>query len=267
MKTTEVAFLLQSVYLMEEVCLKMCRLMGYVSSKPETFAAAAGKNLPEFIELSSVHCDGWGISALDSRSNKPELSRAAETARDSKTFLEVLSKTNSDGALLHLRWATSGIPVGENNTHPFVFDGFTFIHNGAIYPKNALDDLIDSELKSKVQGDTDSERYFYFLLTQIRKLGMTEGIRSSVKKLRELDFSSINAMLLTDKYFITICEHDPKRKPDWAVDGYYDLYYKKTASDVVVASSGWDQNGWIEIPNHHMLQVDRTSLDIDVLTL
>ena len=252
---------------MEEVCLKMCRLMGYVSSQPETFEDAVGKNLPEFIELSSVHCDGWGISALDSGSSTPELSRAPETARESKTFLTALSNTNTDGALLHLRWATSGIPVGENNTHPFVHNGFTFIHNGAIYPKNALDDLIDSDLKSQVQGDTDSERYFYFILTEIRKLGIIEGIRSSVKKLRELDFSSINAMLLTDKYFITICEHDPKRKPDWAVEGYYDLFYKKTASDVVVASSGWDQNGWLEIPNHHMLQVDRSSLDIEVLTL
>lgn len=267
MKATEVAFLLQSVVSMEGVCLKMCRLMGYVSSQPETFADAAGKNLPEFIELSSVHCDGWGISALDSGSDRANLSRAPETARDSKTFLEAISNTNTDGALLHLRWATSGIPVGENNTHPFVHDGYTFIHNGAIYPKNSLDEFIDQDLKTEIKGDTDSERYFFFLLTEIRKFGVTEGIRSSVRKLRELDFSSVNAMLLSESEFITICEHDPKRKPDWAVEGYYDLFYKKTPLDVVVASSGWDQHGWIEIPNHHMLHVDRASLDINVLTL
>ena len=252
---------------MEEVCLKMCRLMGYVSSKPETFADAVGENLSEFIELSSVHCDGWGISALDSGSSTPELSRAPETARESRTFLTALSNTNTDGALLHLRWATSGIPVGENNTHPFVHDGFTFIHNGAIYPKNALDEFIDKDLKTNIQGDTDSERYFFFLLTEIRKHGVVEGVCSSVRKLRELDFSSVNAMLLSEDLFITICEHDPKRKPDWAVEGYYDLFYKKSASDVVVASSGWDQDGWVEIPNHHMLHVDRATLDTSVLTL
>jgi len=252
---------------MEEVCLKMCRLMGYVSSQPESFADAAGKNLPEFIELSSVHCDGWGISTLESGSDTPELSRAPETARDSKTFLTALSNTNTDGALLHLRWATSGIPVGENNTHPFVHDGYTFIHNGAIYPKNALDEFIDQDMRSNIQGDTDSERYFYYLLTEIRKHGVIEGIRATVSKLRELDFSSVNAMLLSEDQFITISEHDPKRKPDWAVEGYYDLFYKKSASDVVVASSGWDQDGWIEIPNHHLLLVDRATLDTSVLTL
>lgn len=245
----------------------MCRLMGYVSSQPETFADAAGKNLPEFIELSSIHCDGWGISTLDSGSNAPELSRAPEKALDSKTFLDVLSNSKTDGALLHLRWATSGIPVGENNTHPFVHGGYTFIHNGAIYPKNSLDEFIAEDLKSKIQGDTDSERYFYYLLTEIRKHGLVEGIRSAVRKMRELDFSSVNAMLLSENEFITICEHDPNRKPDWAVDGYYELFYKKSASDVVVASSGWDQDGWIEIPNHHILQVDRASLDINVLTI
>jgi hypothetical protein len=36
---------------------------------------------------------------------------------------------------------------------------------------------------------------------------------------------------------------------------------------VVVASSGWDQAGWINLPNHHVLVVDRATLNQQVLAL
>jgi len=267
MKVTEVAFLLQSVLSTEEVCLKMCRLMGFVSCQPETFAVAAGANLSEFIDLSDIHCDGWGISAIEHGAKKTQLNKAAEVARTSPDFESAITNTSTDGALLHLRWATAGIPVSEKNSHPFMHDGYTFIHNGAIYPKDALDPYIADQLRQYILGDTDSEKYFYFLLTEIKKLGLIEGIKSALAIIKEIDFSSINAMILTDSQFITICEHDPDRKPSWAGDGYYDLYYKITDKDVVVASSGWNQDGWKQLPNHQILVVDRSTLAINVLAI
>jgi len=246
----------------------MCRLMGFVSSQPESFAQAVGENLNEFIHLSTVHCDGWGIATLDHSSSQTHLSRAPELAETSNEFAQTLASTESDGALLHLRWATSGIPVSENNTHPFTYKGFTFIHNGAIYPPSALEGLIAPKYKGAIIGQTDSERYFYFLLTEIDSLGLVEGVTSAVRKIKEhYDFSSINAMLMTDQFFITICEHDPARKPDWAVAGYYELFYKSEQGQVVDASSGWDQAGWANLPNHHMLVVDRSTLKSQVLAL
>lgn len=246
----------------------MCRLMGFVSSHSESFADAVGENLKEFIHLSSVHCDGWGIATLDHGSSATHLVRAPEPAETSTNFSTTLASSNSDGALLHLRWATTGLPVSDSNTHPFTHNGFTFIHNGAIYPASALDGDIALKFKSSIIGQTDSERYFYFLLTEIERLGLVDGVSSAVRKIKTShDFSSINAMLMNDGYFITICEHDPLRKPDWAVDGYYDLLYKSEPDRVLVASSGWDQNGWSNLPNHHIMVVDRASLVVQVLTL
>ena len=268
MKATEVAFLLQSVLPWEEVCQNMCRLLGYVSLQPESFADAVGEKLPEFISLSSVHCDGWGVATFDHTAQESHLTRAPEIAKESQTFKETISATKTDGALLHLRWATSGIPVSENNTHPFISHGYSFIHNGAIYPATALESSISQKFKSEIKGETDSERYFYFVLTEIEKHGLVDGVISAVRQIKDKhDFSSINAMLMTDSQFITVCEHDPGRKPDWAVDGYYDLYYKFNGGDLVVASSGWDQAGWINLPNHHVLVVDRATLQHQVLPL
>ena len=268
MKATEVAFLLQSVPLWEEVCPKMCRLLGYVSLKPESFAQAVGEKLPEFISLSSVHCDGWGVATIDHNSDESHLTRAPEIAQSSLTFQETISATRTDGALLHLRWATPGIPVSENNTHPFISHGYSFTHNGAIHPATALDSVISQKFKIEIKGETDSERYFYFVLSEIEKHGLVEGVLSAVREIKaKFDFSSINAMLMTDSHFITICEHDPARKPDWAVAGYYELYYKFNDGDLVVASSGWDQAGWKNLPNHHVLVVDRATLNQQVLAL
>ena len=268
MKATEVAFLLQSVPLWEEVCQKMCRLLGYVSLRPESFVDAVGEKLPEFISLSSVHCDGWGVATFDHAAGKSHLTRAPETAQGSNSFAETISKTKTDGALLHLRWATSGIPVSENNTHPFISHGYSFIHNGAIYPANALDVSISQKFKTEIKGETDSERYFYFILSEIEKNGLVEGVMNAVREIKaNHDFSSINAMLMTESHFITVCEHDPERKPSWAVDGYYDLFYKFNDGDLVVASSGWDQSGWKNLPNHHVLVVERATLKQQVLAL
>jgi predicted glutamine amidotransferase len=268
MRATEVAFLLQSVPLWEEVCPKMCRLLGYVSLQPQSFAQAVGEKLPEFVSLSSVHCDGWGVATFDHNSDESHLTRAPEIAQGSQTFKETISNTKTDGALLHLRWATSGIPVSENNTHPFISHGYSFIHNGAIYPSNALDNSISQKFKTEIKGETDSERYFYFILSEIEKHGLVEGVVSAVREIKtNHDFSSINAMLMTESHFITVCEHDPERKPSWAVDGYYDLFYKFNDGDLVVASSGWDQSGWKNLPNHSVLVVERATLKQQVLAL
>ena len=40
----------------------MCRLLGYVSDSDTDFATVVGPNFEEFVNLSKIHCDGWGIT-------------------------------------------------------------------------------------------------------------------------------------------------------------------------------------------------------------
>lgn len=246
----------------------MCRLMGFVSHEKTTFPHMAGPGFKDFVALSSIHCDGWGVSTIDHDEEKAHLVRAAEMAHTSSQFDSAIANANSDGGLLHLRWATAGLPVSENNSHPFVYNDYTFIHNGSIMPPSSLDPYIDPEFSWMITGDTDSERYFYLLMTEIKKHGFVAGVQRAVAIVKKhADFSSINAMIMNEDLFIALAEFDPERRPDFGDPDYYDLHYRKDAEGVVVASTGWPHEGWTPLPNHHMLVVDRTTFESKILPL
>ena len=252
---------------MEEVYTKMCRLMGYVSHEKTNFDALVGKDFKEFISLSSTHCDGWGIATIDHDAHVAHLDRAPETAATSESFSRALAKTSTDGGLLHLRWATAGLSINENNTHPFTYKDYSFIHNGGIFPATGLDDLIDPKFFEFIAGTTDSEKYFYLLLTEIEKHGMVKGISSTIDLIKEhAKFSSINAMIMNEDTFVVVSEFQPEKKPDWAPDDYYEIKYRADSEGVLVASSGWNQPGWITLENHHSLVVDRSTFQTQVIT-
>jgi len=245
----------------------MCRLMGFVSDHSETISDIAGPAFEQFTALSAKHGDGWGISAIDSEKD-PTLILEPGRAKESPLFAETSRSLQSDGALLHLRWATLGLAISEGNTHPFTFEDMSFIHNGSINPPSSLDKFIDADLIPRGRGETDSEKYFFAIVTKVRALGLREGIASAVRVIAAQDnYSSINAMLLTPEYFFTICEHNDAKIPDDEGPGYYDLAYRADSQGIIAASSGWDQAGWTNIPNHQILVVNRATLSTDLIAI
>lgn len=237
--------------------------MGYVSSEEATFEEMAGAHFSEFAGLSSKHCDGWGIVSIDSHHPETDLKVEPTPANKSDQFTKLSRTQKSDGSLLHLRWATSNLSIKEGNTHPFTYGKYSFIHNGGITPTDSLDPFVDADLLSQCRGETDSEKYFYLIVTEIRKLGEIEGIKSAIKIITsQLKYSSLNAMILTASSLFIISEHQPQRRPEGEPEDYYQLYYRADQRGFLVASSGWNQEGWTPISNHKLLEIDRINFQI-----
>jgi hypothetical protein len=74
-------------------------------------------------------------------------------------------------------------------------------------------------------------------------------------------------MIINADYLIVTSEHDPLNKPSWADEIYYELRYRLDDTGIAVASSGWDQEGWMLMKNHQMLIVDRKTLQAELIDL
>lgn len=246
----------------------MCRLLAFVATDKAAIPDIVGKDFHEFVSLSHVHRDGWGVSAVDRSGKCVAFARAPEIAALSPKFNTALLECVADGALLHLRRATGSLAVVECNAHPFVHDTFTFMHNGCISPTTGLDAFIAPDLLACLQGTTDSERYFMLALTEIRKSGLVCGLRSAVDIIGTYTtYSSINAMLLTPDTLAVISKHYTKARPHYGDEDYYHLRLRRDAGGVVVASSGWCQEGWDPVPNNTLVLINRATVEIEYLPI
>lgn len=244
----------------------MCRLLGYVSKEPTSIEAFSGSYFSDFVKLSQVHKDSWGLSLIDDE--KKDLYKSVESAAASNRFIELAREEKAKGALLHFRWASPGITVNEENAHPFSFKDMAFIHNGALQPYDALVEAINPDFLKLRTGTGDSELFFLYALTKIEQLGFKEGVLACIRSIKSnYKYSSINSMFLNSDFLIVVSEHDPNNRPSWTEPNYYEVRYRLDQNGCLVASSGWDQSDWTLMPNHSALIVERKSMKGELLSL
>ena len=259
----------------------MCRLLGYCSPDPASLASLMGdQGFAEFTALSSLHQDGWGMAWYDG--SGPVIRKSPGRAGDEPEYEKLAWQPLGDLGLLHLRWATPGLPVEDRNTHPFRRGSFVFAHNGAIHPQSRLPELLPADWERRVHGTTDSERYFLHLMWRLeeRDGDMLAAIADTTADIEERYApNSLNAILLSPDALYAISWHDPAKvpapqlrargyadRPD-EIACYFDLAYRADSSGVVVASSGWPMPGWTPLPRYHVLKVDRGTLATSVTEL
>jgi hypothetical protein len=74
-------------------------------------------------------------------------------------------------------------------------------------------------------------------------------------------------MIINSDYFIAACIYNQDKIPEKFKNDtdYYHLKYTTHDGQVVVASSGWNQEGWSDLPNGSLLVVER--VDQNQLTI
>ncbi len=239
----------------------MCRLMGFVAENETSISEIAGDSFPQFALLADRHKDGWGFSTDET------LTKEILPARSSPQFDHAVN-AKEKGALLHFRFASTGISVQESNSHPFFRDGISFIHNGTIKPATTVDPFVAPDLLASMGGTTDSERFFLAIITAARSASIQDAFLQTLRSIKSTgNFSSLNSMLLTPDFYFVVSEHDNNRIPKDEPADYYRLSYKSDQEGLIVASSGWEQAGWVEIPNHTMMVVNRKNLERDFINI
>jgi len=74
-------------------------------------------------------------------------------------------------------------------------------------------------------------------------------------------------MVMNEDYYVVIAEYDLMEIPAIFTEDYYELKFKKSQESVIVGSSGWNQAGWEILPNHHLLVVNRKTLNVEIIKL
>lgn len=135
---------------------------------------------------SERHPDGWGVAYYVAKS--PHLIKSSATAFEDKLFERVSGVVSAETILAHLRRATVGAK-SVINSQPFQYGKWVFAHNGTIRnfdsAREALLLKVKPELRKFILGDTDSEVFFFLILTQLAERVRLEGENAPLKLMVE----------------------------------------------------------------------------------
>jgi glutamine amidotransferase len=123
------------------------------------------------------HECGWGIGSY--LGNRLERVRSPRSAKTDSNYERLAGSVVGTTVLGHVRLASTG-SIAEVNSHPFVYGKWLFAHNGTLFgfaeEPARLRELIPEHLRARIEGMTDSEHLFYFLLGRLEHaLGKLDG--------------------------------------------------------------------------------------------
>ncbi|KMO78893.1 class II glutamine amidotransferase [Mycolicibacterium chubuense] len=261
----------------------MCRLLGVASVSPTSVADTVGDTvLADFLALTKIHGDGWGVASVLDVDDAPRVEVSADSALEDPRF-GTATKEAARGSVVHLRWATNGLAVQPENSHPFAADGVAMAHNGSIKPIGALEALLEPSVASTLRGTTDSERYFA-LLRQHRAAAtdLVEAVRRAVAELRHLyPDASLNALLLGEGQLIAVHAHARSRLLDEDIEeisatdlpaehleDYFSLRIARPDENtVVIGSTGFGDLTWSPLPAESVASVSLADLSVTVVPI
>lgn len=262
----------------------MCRLFAYVSPEPATAGGELGPDGKEsLLSLARLHGDGWGWAGVQHPGDAPLVKRSAISAATDPVFDAALA-VPARAAMVHLRWATSGLPVIERNAHPFRFGDLAFEHNGSLKPIGDVAALLTDESRASLTGDTDSEMYFALIREQLA-LGtpLLEATTTVVRRLREVfPRASLNAILLdrtqlivvhasarsilSDADLHVIGEHP--QLPDEHNEDYFALRWSHADDGtILIGSTGVAAAEWQALPAESVTAIDLADRSTSTLEL
>ena len=152
----------------------MCRWMAY-SGDPllaedllfRPVHSLIDQSLHSRMGATTTNGDGFGIGWYGEGA-EPAVFKSIDPAWNDRNLREVAGQIRTPLLFAHIR-ASTGTPVQRSNCHPFRYEQWLWMHNGAIRDfhlvKRELMMAVDPGLYVDIEGSTDSETLFFLALT------------------------------------------------------------------------------------------------------
>jgi predicted glutamine amidotransferase len=248
----------------------MCRLFGMSAGATRARATFWLLGAPDGLAAQSHRePDGTGLGWFDER-GEPHLEKQPIAAYADAEFGREAREISSSTFVAHIRFASTG-SLELRNTHPFEQRGRLFAHNGVVEDLPTLDAHLGEAL-SLVRGETDSERLFALITSEIAAHGgdVGAGIAAACAWVAaNLPLLAINLVLATAqglwalRYPQTHALHILQREPGAALEHASTLgsrVHSEHGADrplVVIASEPMDADPrWRELESGELVHVD-----------
>lgn len=154
----------------------MCRLLGLMANQEVDLEFSLGR----FKTYAAGNQHGWGIGWYEK--GRTRIYKEAGLASDGPAYDQRSKEVRSKIIIAHVRRATEGEPA-RVNSHPFRYQSWLFAHNGSA-PREALLGRLTETYKKDIEGQTDSEIYFRWILQCIGAKGSAvEGIKKALAEI------------------------------------------------------------------------------------
>ncbi len=150
----------------------MCRLLGIAANEPTEFRIVLREAPRSLAALSREHRDGWGIAVFDAAAGGWQIDKGIECAGEDERFHRLAVGSRGELLISHVRQKTVG-DATLANTHPFSRGRWVFAHNGTVKDIPWLRANASSYRLAEIDGQTDSEVLFAWLLTRLDDAGVT----------------------------------------------------------------------------------------------
>jgi glutamine amidotransferase len=209
-----------------------------------------------------VNADGWGVGfypagqPVGQLTGKPPGQPARQPApvrwRSSRplwgdaSFASVAPVLSSSAVLAAVRSATVGMPIEESATAPFTDGTWLFSHNGRVDR---------SVLPASVMAAAESTCDAAMLAAHVFDRG-AEQLGETITDVARRDPDAVLTVLMTDgSRVIGITWGDT-------------LSYLAEPDGVAVASEPWDDDPrWVDLPDHHLIEVTSTGVAVTDLEI